>query len=446
MTLEIIPLGGYSEVGRNSTLIKVDDEAVVLDLGLHMDNYIAYTDDDDREDLVKKDMGAEALMRANAVPNLNIVKDILPKVKAIIIGHAHLDHVGAVPFLANKFANAEIHGTNYTMEVLKEMLRNEGIKLRNKIRGHVPNSKIKVTKNITVELIHMTHSIPQASAIAVHTPYGTVVYAVDFKLDNAPILGDKPNYKRLEELSKKGVKVLIMDSLYSQMQSKTPSESIAREMLKDVLLGVHSKGNAIIVTTFASHIARLKTIIEIGKKMRRKVYLIGRSFDKYVSAARRAGVADLESQVEMVRYGNQVKRFFKKIKHPEKCIFVVTGHQAEPGSILPRMVFNHLYDFKEQDNVIFSCSVIPVPANVENRARLDTELRRRKVRIFTDVHVSGHAYREDHRELIRLLAPQILVPTHAPREKLEMARELAGEMGYKPDRVKLLRNGERLIL
>jgi ribonuclease J len=444
MGLQVIPVGGFSEVGRNCTLVKVDDEAVILDMGLHMDNYITYTGDDDRDDLAEKDMSTEGLMKVNAVPNLNHIKDVIQQVKAIVIGHAHLDHIGAVPFMANKFPNADIHGTRYTIEVLKEMLRSDGTRFKNKLVGHAPNSTFVVSKNIKVELVHMTHSIPQTASIVLHTPYGKVVYAVDFKLDNAPVLGEKPNYKRLEELGKEGVKVLIMDSLYSHMSTKCPSESIAREMLKDVLLGVHSKGNAIVVTTFSSHIARLNTIIDLGKKMKRNVYLVGRSFDKYVMAAKRANVIDLTKKAQMVKFGGQVKAFFKKVKNPEKCLFIVTGHQAEPGSILPRMVFQELYEFKEQDNVVFSCSVIPVENNIINRQNLDAELKRRKVRIFTDVHVSGHAYREDHRELIRIVNPEFIIPCHAEEPKLLLTRELAVEMGYKPEDVLIAKDGDRI--
>jgi ribonuclease J len=412
MTLEIIPVGGFSEVGRNCTIVKVDDEAVMLDLGLHMDNYIAYTEVDVDEADDKRDMSPEALIKVNAVPDINRVKELLPLVKAICISHAHLDHLGAVPFLSNKF-RADIHGTRYTIEVLKEMLENEGGKLRNNLIYHDVNSKFKVSKKITVEFVNITHSTPQTVMIVVHTPYGSVVYANDFKLDNAPVLGEKPHFKRFNELGKEGVKALIMDSLYAGTMMKTPSEAIAREMLKDVLLGVNSKGNAIIITTFSSHIARLSSLVALGKKLKRRVIFVGRSFNKYLSAAKRAGIADFSKQAEFVKYGSQVPGFFKKIKHAEKCMFIVTGHQAEPGAVLPRMVYKHLYNFKEGDNVIFSCSIIPVENNKRNRERLDAELRKKKARLFTDVHVSGHAFREDHRDLIHMLKPEYVIPTHA---------------------------------
>jgi ribonuclease J len=417
----------------------VDDEAVLLDLGLHMDNYIAYTEE--REELAsEKDVSPEAMIRVNAVPNINHIRDLWPKVKAICISHAHLDHVGAVPFISNKF-KADIHGTKYTIEVLKAMVSNEKVSLRNNLVAHPVNSKFKVSNKITIEFINVTHSVPQTVIIAVHTPYGVLVYANDFKLDNAPTLGDKPNMKRLQELGQQGVKVLIVDSLYADTPMKTPSESIAKEMLKDVLLGVNSKGKAVIVTTFSSHIARLRSIAELARKLKRRPVFIGRSLDKYVSAAKRAGIIDLEKYGEHIKYGGKVKKFFKKVKHPEKTLFIVTGHQGEPRAVLSRMVYQNLYHFNEEDHVIFSCSVIPVENNKINREKLDKALKEKRVRLFTDVHVSGHAFREDLRDLIHVLKPKNIIPTHGTVKKLEAMRELCTEMGYKPENIKILHNG-----
>lgn len=447
MGLQIITVGGYSEVGRNCTLVKVDDEAVILDMGLHMDNYIAYTDDMEELHGSKdvKDMSADTLIRVNAVPNIRHIQDLWPKVKAICITHAHLDHVGAVPFISNKF-KADIHGTNYTIEVLSTILKDEKISLRNKLVSHPVDSRFKVSSKITVEFINITHSVPQTVVIAVHTPYGTVVYANDFKLDNAPVLGDKPNFKRLKQLGQEGVKALILDSLYANTAMKTPSENIAKEMLKDVMLGVNSEGKAVVVTTFSSHIARLKSISELGTKLRRRTVFIGRSLSKYILAAKDAGIIDLTKNTEMVRYGSKVEKFFKKIKNPSKYLFVVTGHQAEPRAVLSRMVNQNLFHFHEEDHVIFSCGVIPVENNIINREKLDAALKKKKIRLFTDVHVSGHAYREDHRDFIHLLKPTHIIPAHATPKVMEAMKELALEMGYKHDKVHVLRNGVQLNL
>jgi len=439
MGLQIIAVGGYSEIGRNCTLVRVDDEAIILDMGLHMDNYIAYTEE--REELhMEKDRSSDALIKVEAVPNIYQIEDLWPKVKAICVTHAHLDHVGAVPFLSNKF-RAGIHCTRYTAEVLRTILKDEKISLRNKITAHPENSKFRVSDKISVEFINITHSTPQTVVIAVHTPYGVVVYANDFKLDNAPTMGKRPNLRRFRQLGKKGVKALILDSLYADKPMKTPSESIAKEMLKDVMLGVNSKNKAVFVTTFSSHIARLKTLYELGKKLRRKVVFIGRSLNKYITAAERADIISLSKKAVMVKYGSKVSRFFKKIKHPEKYLFIVTGHQGEPGAVLPRIVYENYYKFQEEDHVIFSCSVIPVENNIINREKLDSELKKRKIRLFTDVHVSGHAFREDHRDFLHMLKPEYIIPSHAEPENLEAMKELALEIGYKPDKVKILKNG-----
>jgi ribonuclease J len=168
---------------------------------------------------------------------------------------------------------------------------------------------------------------------------------------------------------------------------------------------------------------------------------IGRSLDKYVSAAKRAGIIDLEKQAEHIRYGNKVSKFFKKVKHPEKQLFIVTGHQGEPGAVLSRMVFQNLYKFEEEDHVIFSCGVIPVENNIINREKLDKALKDKKIRLFTDVHVSGHAYREDLRDLVHLLKPENVIPTHAHVKNLEAMKELCMEIGYKPEKVHILQNG-----
>jgi ribonuclease J len=444
MSLQIITVGGYSEIGRNCTLVKVDDEAVILDMGLHMDNYIAYTEE--REAFhTEKDMSADALIKVRAVPNIYQIQDLWPRVKAICVTHAHLDHLGAIPFISNKF-RAPIHSTRYAIEVLKAVLKDEKISLRNELVPHPVNCRFKVSKKITVEFINITHSIPQAVVIAVHTPYGTVIYANDFKLDNAPTLGDKPNFKRLKQLGEEGVKAMIVDSLYADTSMKTPSESIAKEMLKDVLLGVNSEGRAIIVTTFSSHIARLRSIVELGKKLRRRIVFVGRSLFKYITAAKEAGIIDLTKNAEMVRYGSKVQKFFRKIKNPQKYLFIVTGHQGEPNAVLSRMVYKNFYPFKEEDHIIFSCSVIPVQNNIMNRERLDAALKSKKVRLFTDIHVSGHAFREDLRDFIRMLNPKIILPAHANKKKLIAMKELALEMGYESRNVRILKNGVQFSL
>ncbi|MFH1915952.1 MAG: RNase J family beta-CASP ribonuclease [Nanoarchaeota archaeon] len=433
--MDIIPVGGYGEIGRNCVVIQTGDEAVMLDLGLLLDNYIKYTENDDVVDYSPK-----ILMDIDAVPDLTKISDIRKNIKGICISHAHLDHAGAVPFLASRF-NCPVYGSPFTIEVIKTIARDEKIKLENELIAHKPNSRFFISEHIEIEFIHVTHSTPHTVIIVVHTPEGDVVYANDFKFDSAPVLGPKPNYARLKELTPK---LLIIDSLYALSYKKTPSESIAREMLKDVLLGTDTEGKRLVATTFSSHIARIKTLVELAIKLKRKPVFVGRSLYKYIAAAEACGIVDF-TKIERVRYGAQVRKYFKNLEHPEKYLFIVTGHQGEPKATLSKMA-NDAFPFTEGDEVIFSCNVIPTEENRENREKLEETLRSKKVRIFRDIHASGHASREDHRELISMLKPEHIIPTHGNPAMLAGLKDLAIEMGYKESQVHILKNGDRLQL
>ena len=243
MGLQVIAIGGYSEVGKNMTALKVDDEIIILDIGLYIPKLVEYEDED------PKDISVENLARKEIIPDDSILKKYRDKVKAIVIGHAHLDHVGAVPFLCNHY-NCPVIATPYTIEILEGLAQEKNIRIKNKIRKLNAGSAIKISNNISIEFVHITHSIIQAVLTVIHTKYGSVVYANDFKLDNSPVLGKKPNYDKLKEIGKKGVIALIAESLYSHNEGKTPSEKVAKEMLKDVLLGTSNHENVVIVTTF----------------------------------------------------------------------------------------------------------------------------------------------------------------------------------------------------
>ncbi|MEM4637684.1 MAG: MBL fold metallo-hydrolase RNA specificity domain-containing protein [Candidatus Woesearchaeota archaeon] len=434
--IEIMPIGGYREVGKNCTAIKVDDEVIILDMGLHLQNYIKYTQDDDA------DVSLETLTEIEAIPDISIITEWIPKVKAICISHAHLDHVGAAPFLAQEF-DCPIHGTPYTIEVLKVILEDKNIKLPNKLVVHEINSVFKVSENIKIEFVSVTHSVIHAAIIIVHTKYGKLVYANDFKIDNQPTLGSKSNLGRLSQL--KEVKIMIMDSLYANKAIKTPSESVARELLREVMISTNSNGKAIIVSTFSSHLARLKSIMEFSKQLNRKVVFLGRSLEKYIRAGENIKAISFSKSSKVIKYRQQVQNFLKKCKNPEDYVFVVTGHQGEPKSVLARMIFNNYFHFKKEDIVIFSCNIIPGEENIKNRELMESELKKKKVRIFRDIHVSGHGAREDARDLINLIKPKNLIPAHSEIATAEQFLELAEELNYRENKnVFLLKNGQKM--
>ncbi len=441
--IEICTIGGYDEVGKNSTAIRIDDDVYILDLGIHLENYIKYTQD---EDIVIAE--SEELMHAGAVPNISAIDDWRNKIKMILPTHAHLDHLGAIPYLANNF-KAPIMCTPFTSEVLKGILTEDKIKLNNKIKKMSANSILQVSNNVKIEFVHVTHSTPQTVVIALHTKYGTILYANDFKFDLFPTLGKKPNFKRLEELGKQKILALICDSTYAADARKMPSEAIAKQMLREVMLSVNSKNKHVVVTTFSSHIARLKSILEFGQKMGRKIVFMGRSMAKYIKASENTGIANFTSKVEVLKYGNQIKRKLEKIaKERGKYLMVVTGHQGEPKSVLAKMMNGELkFSFLPEDHIIFSCRTIPTPTNIENRQKIEEKLRHFNIRIFKDVHQSGHAAREDLRELINIVKPMHIIPAHGNSEMTNALADLAVEIGYKKaQNVHIMQNGGRIKL
>jgi ribonuclease J len=438
--IEICAVGGHSIIGRNMTAVKYKEEVIILDMGIHLDNYIRYTEDDDVE--IEK-LSADELISVGAIPDISIIKNWRSMVKAIVPTHAHLDHLGAIPFLANSF-DCPVICSAYSGSVLKEILKDNKITIKNKILTMNNNGTHQISKNIKIEFINVTHSTPDTVMIAVHTPDGIVLYCNDFKFDNAPTLGDKPNFDRLKKL--KNVNVLVIDSLYADRKGKTPSEAVARELLKDVMLGINAKKNAIIVSTFSSHLARLKSIISFGHKLNRKIIFLGRSLAKYVYAGEDIKLVNFSKDVEIVKYSSKVKKRLKRIEKDgrHKYLLVVTGHQAEPNSVLSKMVYQKYFDFRRDDVVIFSCTIIPDEINKLNREKLESEMESDGVRIFRDVHVSGHASREDHRDLINMVKPKNIIPAHADVPKCTCMKNLCLEMGYKDKNIFIMKEGDFL--
>lgn len=438
--MEIFTIGGYSEVGKNMTAIKVNNEIVVCDMGLFLPKLLSYEEGDPR------DLSTNELMKLGVIPDDSILEKERDKVKAIVFGHCHLDHIGAAPYLSKRY-RCPLIGTPYTLEILKTIYEDKKLKPKNELKVLHANSAIKISKNITVEFINITHSTLQVVLIAIHTPEGIVLYGNDFKFDNHPVLGKKPNYELLKNLGNKGIKCLILDSLNSRIDMKTPSEKVARELLKDIMLGTSNKKNVVIVTTFSSHISRLKSIIDFGKQMRRKIVFLGRSLHKYVTAAEKLKLINFSKDVEIVGYRRLVQKRIKEIsKNRERYLIVCTGNQGEPDAILSRMAKGELpFEFKPEDEVIFSCRTIPTPETQRNREFLEKRLRQKGVRIFTNIHTSGHASREDHRDLINMVKPKHIIPAHGDIDMTTGLLTLATEMGYKPDKtVHLMHDGSVL--
>lgn len=478
MDLEIIPVGGFSDFGRNMTCVRADREAVILDMGVRLDRILL------DEDMIFDEANPVDLQQIGAIPDDSQLRRMNAKVVAIVIGHGHLDHVGAVPKLAGHFPDAPIFATPYTIKLIEEMSeppaprRGErsdrggtGGDRRGSHRpsGHgrqqtkprrqrlIPNRLVpfhagdrrKISRNFELEFVHTTHSIVQTVFPVLHTARGAVVYANDYKFDNMPVLERPPDYRRLRQLAIEGVAALIVESTNAGRETKTESETIARDMLRDFLFGLENERNAILVSTFTSHTARIKSICEFGAELGREVWLLGRSMAKYVEPAVELGLLKLPDGVHLAGHRRAAEDALKTVmRDKERHLVVLTGHQGEPGSLLVR-VANRDTPFRlaKDDHVIFSANVIPNPVNEANRFTLETKLKMQGSRIIKGAHVSGHASREDHHELLRMLEPEHVFPAHGGIDLQAHYVELAERLGYRlNESVHILRNHEGRIV
>ncbi|UCD03816.1 MAG: RNase J family beta-CASP ribonuclease [Candidatus Woesearchaeota archaeon] len=441
MAIKIHSVGGFEEIGRNMTCVEYEDEAVILDMGLYLDKYISVQDN-------SKTLTANQLIQEDAIPNPDYIRHIEKKVIGIVLSHAHLDHIGAVPWIAKRY-NCPIIATPYTIEIVKSILKDHKKKLSNEFIPLNSNSSYPLSSNITIELVNVTHSLPQAAMIHVKTPEGNIVYTGDYKFDYNPIIGKRTNKKRLKQIGKENVLALMPDSTRADEERKTYSETVARQMLKDVLLDMETQGHGIILTTFSSHIARLKSMLELGQELGREVVFVGRSLKKYIDAAEKLKIVKFSNRAEIIPSARFAKKRLQEInKIREKYVLIMTGNQGEPDAILTRVVKDELsFNIFPEDFVVFSCITIPTPIIQANRRVVERILHNKKARIFKDVHVSGHASREDHRDLIKILKPKHVIPCHGDMNKRASLAKLANEMGYKMNKgVHLLQNGQNIVL
>lgn len=447
--MEIYTIGGFNEVGKNMTVVDLGDDAIIFDMGIFLPAVIELQETEEQ----KQAYSEKKLRSIGALPN-DLILDkfgIRKKVRAILLGHAHLDHIGAIPTIAYRY-NAPIVGTPFTLAVLKKILQDDKVKLQNKLVSVQPNGTFIIRgkkRNYKAEFINITHSTLQTAMIALHTPEGVVLYGNDFKLDNTPVMGLPPNYKALERISKKGVKAFIVDSLYSGDNKKTPSEKVARALLEEVMLTIKNENSAIFISTFSSHIARIKSIVDFSKKLNRKVYVIGRSMNKYLSAAKEVGLCPFRKDIQIASYKRQVESTLKKVaKNKKNSLVICTGHQGEPGSVLDKLASGKLkFEFSPRDNMIFSSKTIPVPANITNKERIDKKLRKLGVRIFDNVHVSGHGGSEDLKDTLEIVKPKHIIPSHGSTQQLTPMIEIAREMGYEVGKqCHLMQDGQNIKL
>jgi len=440
----IIAVGGYNEMGRNMTAVHVGGDIIIFDMGLRLDQVQIH------EDVEIERMHSLDLIKIGAIPDDTVMKGVDGTVRAIVCTHGHLDHIGAISKLAHRY-RAPIIATPYTIGLIKQLIKSERkFPAENELVEMNAGETKEVSKNLSIEFIRVQHSTIDCVFIAVHTPRGILLYANDFKMDRTPTLGEPPDIKRLKQIGKEGVFLMITESTNAAIVGKTPSERIAKDLLNDVLIGTEETESGVIVTTFSSHIARIAATLEIAKKMDRIPVLMGRSMDKYVKLAAKMGYVQLPENLKIYGVRKNIDKAFARIasEGKEKYLPIVTGHQGEPGAVLERISMDNTgYRIENGDKVIFSANVIPTPSTRANRHALETKLKMRGARIYDGVHVSGHACKEDHWELLRMINPEHVIPAHGNLVMHSSYVEMAESTGYVlGDTLHLLRNGEELVL
>lgn len=439
--MEVIAIGGYDEIGKNMTVIAHEGEAIVLDMGLHVERLMG-------EDYDLSRMTRAEMLALGAIPNFNRLEGIKEKIVGVFIGHAHLDHVGGASKLAGLFPDVPFFMTPFTAAVFRQGLEDDQKYRGQKVDLRIvkAGTKVSVGRGFVVEFIGVSHSVPDATVLAVHTSKGIFLYALDWKFDKDPLLGNRTNIDRLAQLGAKGNVVgMAFDTTRIERSDPTKSEKWAKERIDEAIAELTGEG--IIATTFASHIARLKTLVEAGERQGRKVFLLGRSMDKYVGAAKDLRLVSFK-KAGLFGRPKSVQAALSKIKNnKDKHMLIVTGNQGEPGSVLDRMVQGTLpYRFDSSDNILFCSEAIPTPINLACRKDIERRLKGMGAQVHLGLHVSGHAAAPDIERFIGLVKPKYLLPTHGGLEKLLRARKLGERIGYPTDRIPLLHDGESIKL
>ncbi|WP_436909067.1 RNase J family beta-CASP ribonuclease [Halosimplex marinum] len=444
MEIEIATIGGYEEVGRQMTAVRAGDDIVVFDMGLNLSKVLIH------DDIQTERMHSLDLIDMDAIPDDRVMSDIDGTVRAIVPTHGHLDHIGAISKLAHRY-DAPIVATPFTLELVREEIDDEGkFQVDNDLVEMDAGETMEIGDETDLEFVNVAHSTIDAINPVLHTPEGAVVYGLDKRMDHTPVIGDPIDMERFREIGREGVLCYIEDCTNANKKGRTPSEAVARSELRDLMLSLEDYEGGIVATTFASHIARVTSLVEFAEEIGRQPVLLGRSMEKYSGTAERIGAVEFPDDLGMYGHRNSVDRTFERIMNEGKENFlpVVTGHQGEPRAMLTRMGRGETpYELENGDKVIFSAGIIPEPTNEGQRYQSETLLGMQGARIYDDVHVSGHLSREGHYEMLDALQPQNVIPAHQDMSGFSGYVDLATSQGYQlGDDLHVTSNGNTIQL
>lgn len=401
--LKIIPLGGLEEIGKNITVFEYGNDIVVLDCGM------AFPDDEmPGVDIV--------------IPDFTYLEKNQDKIRAVVLTHGHEDHIGALPYFLSKI-NVPVYGTRLTIGLVQNKLKEHGLDRIVKLHSVLPGNVLKLGE-FRVEFIRSNHSIPDAAAIAFHTPVGIVLHTGDFKIDSTPIEGKMIDLKRIGELGKKGVLALMQDSTNAERPGYTMSESTVGAAFDEIFR--NNLKNRIIVATFASNIHRMQQIVNSAAQYGRKVALSGRSIVNVVSVAMELG--HMKIPKGMLIDIDEITNY-----PPHKLVIITTGSQGEAMSALTRMAYSEhrKVTLGPKDTVIISAN--PIPGNEKAVSKVINELYKLGTNVIyealADIHVSGHACAEELKIIMNLANPKFFIPVHGEYRHLYHHSVIAQKMG-----------------
>ncbi len=421
--LRIVPLGGLGEIGKNCMVLETNEDMVLIDAGLMFPD----------EEMLGVDL---------IIPDVGYVKERLNKLRGILITHGHEDHVGALPYMlpALRLPNGKlppVYCTQLTRGLISLKLEEHHLMAEADLRLVRPGSVVKLGR-LSAEWVHITHSIPDATSIALTTPFGVVLHSGDFKFDHTPVMGDPPDLTRIAELGRDGILLLFSDSTYADRAGYTPSEVVVSEVLDRTMATAPGR---VIVATFASLISRIQQVVDAATHNGRRVFVTGRSMMKNIEMAKEQGYLDVPDDIL-----GPLDRM-KKLA-PEQIAILTTGAQGEPSSALVRMA-NHDHrniEIMAGDTVVFSSSAIPgnellINRTIDNLYRLGANVLFSRI---ANVHVSGHGATEELKLMIALARPKYFVPVHGEYRHLVMHSQIARSMGVEDANVFTLEDGDIL--
>jgi ribonuclease J len=410
--LRVLPLGGLGEIGKNMMVLEYDDSIVVVDVGLRFPT-------------------AEMLGIDLVLPDFSYLRDRVDDIEAIVITHGHEDHLGALPWVLRDLQKygelPPVYGSRLTMAMARSKLDEH--KLKDVELIDVPAGDEIAAGAFDIELIHMTHSIPDTCAVALTCDVGTVLMTGDYKFDQTPVDGEPADVQRLAELGREGVLLLCGDSTNADRSGFSPSERVVGPHLEEVFSRAEGR---IIVTSFASNIHRVQQVIDAAAALDRKVALVGRSMRKNVGIGRSLGHIDVPDGILI--QPQEVEDW------PDHRVVVIsTGSQGEPLSALRRMAHNDHRQIKlrDGDTVVFSAT--PIPGN----ERAVNETVDRLYHIGCDVittadaqiHASGHGYAEELKLMLNLTRPRYVMPVHGDHKRVHLHGQLAEAVGIEPENI-----------